>query len=261
VSRALGRALGGAGRVLAPLAGVVTFLGLWELAVVAFDIKAFALPRPSRIVSDMVANPGFFLRNGWATAREAAIGLTVGAVAGAVIAVPMAHLRVVDRAVAPVATLVQVTPIIGYAPAIVLWLGPGLGPIVVITALVCFVPFLFGAASGLRSVDPDTLELLRSVDARWWEVLWRLRVPHAVPYLFAAARTAVGLSLIGAALGEWFALVDEGLGWAIKQGINFNAAPQVWGATFTMGALGLAGLGLVGLAERVSGLGRPEPDR
>ena len=112
MSRALGRALGGAGRVLAPLAGVVTFLGLWELAVVAFDIKAFALPRPSRIVSDMVANPGFFLRNGWATAREAAIGLTVGAVAGAVIAVPMAHLRVVDRAVAPVATLVQVLSLI-----------------------------------------------------------------------------------------------------------------------------------------------------
>jgi NitT/TauT family transport system permease protein len=110
-------------------------------------------------------------------------------------------------------------------------------------------------------VDPAALELLRSVDARWWEVLVRLRIPHAVPYLFAAARTAIGLSLIGAALGEWFALVSEGLGWAIKQGINFNSAPQVWGATFTMGALGLVGLGLVRMAERAVGFGpseRPE---
>ncbi len=243
------------GRLLAPVVGVIGFLTLWELAVAAFDIQAFALPRPSRILSDLVGNPGFFARNGWATAREAGIGLVVGAVAGAVVAVPMAHLAFFDRAIAPVATLIQVTPIIGYAPAIVLWLGPGLGPIVVITALVCFVPFLFGAATGLRSVDPATLELFRSVDARWWEVLWRLRFPHAVPYLFAASRTAIGLSLIGAALGEWFALVDEGLGWAIKQGINFNSAPQVWGATFTMGALGLVGLALVGLAQRLVGLG------
>ena len=95
----------------------------------------------------------------------------------------------------PVAVLIQVTPIIAYAPAFVIWLGPGLKPILAITTLVCFVPFLFNAVTGLRSVDPATHELLRSVDANGREIFWRLRLPHALPYLFAAARIAVGLAL------------------------------------------------------------------
>ena len=150
------------------------------------------------------------------------------------------------------AVLIQVTPIIAYAPAFVIWLGPGQKPILAITTLVCFVPFLFNAVTGLRSVDPATHELLRSVDASGREIFWRLRLPHALPYLFAAARIAVGLALIGAVLGEWFALVSEGLGVAIRKALNFNDVDQLWASILTLGFMGGVTLLLLSVVERVA---------
>jgi NitT/TauT family transport system permease protein len=164
----------------------------------------------------------------------------------------MTYSRTLERAVQPVAVLVQVTPIIAYAPAFVIWLGAGLKPIIAITALVCFVPFLFNAVAGLRSIDPATHELLRSVNASGREIFWRLRLPHALPYLFAAARIAVGLALIGAVLGEWFALVDVGLGVAIRKALNFNDVDQLWGSILVLGFMGGAVLLVLSLLERVA---------
>ena len=129
----------------------------------------------------------------------------------------MAHSPFIERASLPLAVLIQVTPIIAYAPAIVIWFGFGLKSILVITSLVCFVPFLVNSVAGLRSVDPNLLELARSVDARRRVIFWRLRLPSSLPFLFSAARIAVGLALIGAVLGEFFGS-KEGLGYADQDG-------------------------------------------
>jgi NitT/TauT family transport system permease protein len=152
--------------------------------------------------------------------------------------------------VTPLAVLIQVTPLIAYAPALVIWLGFGLKPILVGTALVCFVPFLFNAVTGFRSIDPATHELLRSVDASKREVFVRLRVPHSLPYLFSAGRIAIGLALIGAVLTEFFAGVDQGLGWAIKVAQARNLTLQLWGSIFVLAFLGGVAMVLLGLLER-----------
>ena len=211
---------------------------LWELAVVVFDIPAFELPPPSRILEAIADDPSFYLRNAWVTGREAMLGFALALLLALLAGTVMTYSRFLERAVQPVAVLIQVTPIIAYAPAFVIWLGAGIKPIIAITTLVCFVPFLFNAVAGLRSVDPATLEVLRSVNANGREIFWRLRLPHALPYLFAAARIAVGLALIGAVLGEWFALVDEGLGVAIRKALNFNDVDQLWGSILVLGFLG-----------------------
>ena len=238
--------------LVAPIVGLVAFFGLWGLAIRVFDIPAFELPSPSRILQALADDPGFYARNAWVTGREALLGFALALLLALVAGTVMTYSLFLERAVYPVAVLIQVTPIIAYAPAFVIWLGAGLKPILAITTLVCFVPFLFNAVTGLRSVDPATHELLRSVNANGREIFWRLRLPHALPYLFAAARIAVGLALIGAVLGEWFALVSEGLGVAIRKALNFNDVDQLWASILTLGFLGGAALLLLSAAERVA---------
>ena len=140
---------------------------------------------------------------------EAFLGFWLGLVGALVAATVMAHSRFVEQAVTPLAVLVQVTPLIAYAPALVIWLGFGLKPILVGTALVCFVPFLFNAVVGLpldRPRHPRAAAVGRR--RRSARSSCACRVPHALPYLFSAARIAVGLALIGAVLTEFFAGVD-----------------------------------------------------
>jgi NitT/TauT family transport system permease protein len=237
--------------VAPPIVGVGGFLLLWQLVVTVFDIPQFELPAPSSILRHLASDPSFYITNARVTLWEATLGFFLGLAGALVVATVMAHSRFVEQAVTPLVVLIQVTPLIAYAPALVIWLGFGLKPILVGTALVCFVPFLFNAVVGFRSIDPAAHELLRSVNASKWEVFVRLRVPHALPYLFSAARIAVGLALIGAVLTEFFAGVTSGLGYAVKKAQSFNLALQLWGSIFVLAFLGAAGTFLIGVLERV----------
>jgi NitT/TauT family transport system permease protein len=239
------------GTVAAPVLGLMAFFGAWELIVRLLDIKVFVLPPPSRILNHLADDPGFYVEASWVTAREATAGFALALLVGVAVGSVMARSRRLERAILPIAVLVQVTPVIAYAPAFVIWLGFGLKPIIVVTALVCVVPFVLNTVTGLRSVDPAALEVLESVAAKEWEIFARLRLPSALPHLFAAARTAVGLALIGAVLGEWFANGD-GLGRAIKQA---QARPallfdQIWGSIFVLGFLGGAVTVALSVLER-----------
>lgn len=240
-------------RFVAPVVGLAAFFLLWELWVVVFDVKRFVLPAPSDVLQGIADDPEFYIRNARVTVWEAFLGFTIAAILGLAAGSVMAHSEFVERAALPLAVLIQVTPIIAYAPAIVIWFGFGVTSILVITALVCFVPFLVNAVAGLRSVDPDLLELARSVDASTWTIYRRLRLPSSLPFLFSAARIAVGLALIGAVLGEFFGS-REGLGYAIKvaQARPIQLIDQLWGSIFVLGFIGAVATLLLSGIERIA---------
>jgi NitT/TauT family transport system permease protein len=238
--------------VVAPALGVCVFFGAWELLVRVNDIRPYKLSAPSRILTHMADDPAFYLRNAWVTGREAAIGFHLALLIALVIGAVLAHSRFLEQATHPVAVLIQVTPFVAYAPAIALWTGGGWKTIELITCIVCIVPFLFATVSGLRSADPAVIEVLRSVHASPFEVLWRVRLPSALPQIFTAARICVGLALIGAYLAEGYALVSEGLGTAGKRAAAFNDADQLWGSVFATAALGVTGLAGIVLLERIA---------
>ena len=254
-TRTRGSGRSGVGRVIAivaPIVGILVFLGLWELVIEVQDIQKFALSSPSDILRHINSDKSFYVDNARTTMWEAFVGFAIAFVLAMVGATAMAQWRFVERAVLPLAVLVQVTPIIAYAPAIVIWQGFGFKPIVIITSLVCFVPFLINGFSGLRSVDPALIELARSVDASGPEVFFKLRLPSALPSIFSAARIAVGLSLIGAVLGEFFSGVNRGLGYAVKVGQARNLPLQIWGSVFVLAAIGaIATLLITGLERLV----------
>jgi NitT/TauT family transport system permease protein len=237
---------------IAPVVGVLGSLGLWQLWVKVRGIERFILPAPWDVVDHIGSDPWFYVRNGRTTLWEAFLGFTIAFAIAMIIATAMAHSRFIERAVMPLAVLIQVTPIVAYAPAAVIWLNFGLKPILFVTSLVCFVPFLLNGVSGLRSVDPNLLELARSVNATRREIFFRLRVPSALPFLFSAARIAVGLALIGAVLGEFFGGSTGGLGYALKVAQNRNLVLQLWGCIFTLALLGSVATLLISAIERRS---------
>ena len=235
----------------APVVGVIAFFLIWQFGVKIFDIQKFVLPRPSDILSSINGDKSYYVRNARTTLWEAFCGFAIAFVLAMIGATVMAHSRFIERASMPLVVLVQVTPIIAYAPAIVIWQGFGLKSILVMTSLVCFVPFLINGVAGMRSVDPNLIELARSVDASRREVFVRLRLPSALPNLFSAARIAVGLALIGAVLGEIYAGSVSGLGYSIKLA---QARPtlrmQLWGSIYVLAFIGAAATILISTLER-----------
>jgi len=244
------RGIGGVLLALAPVIGVVVFLGGWQAWVRLRGIERFVLPAPWDVVTHIESDPSFYVDNARTTLWEAFLGFALAFAAAMVIATFMAHSRFVERAVLPLAVLIQVTPIIAYAPAVVIWLKFGLRSILFVTAIVCVVPFLLNAVSGLRSVDPNLLELARSVDASRREIFVRLRLPSSLPFLYSAARINVGLALIGAVLGEFFGGSTRGLGFALKVAQNRNLTLQVWGCIFVLALMGAAATLLISALER-----------
>jgi NitT/TauT family transport system permease protein len=235
---------------LAGVIGIAVFLALWEAVVRLFDVERYVLLPPSTIVRELLDQPGFYWEQTWVTAVEALLGYLLALAVAVGWGALMARVRFIEHATGPVAVLVQVTPIVAYAPSVVLWLGAGMRPIVLLTSLICLVPLLFNVVAGLRSADPAALEVLASVDASSWEQLRRVRLPSSLPYVLAATRTCVGLALIGAVLAEQFALVDRGLGQLMRRAFAFSAFEQVWAAIFATAFLGAVLIGLLTVVER-----------
>ncbi|CAN5476351.1 MAG: ABC transporter permease subunit [Acidimicrobiia bacterium] len=236
--------------VAAPVVGIVVFFGLWELVVRLGNVRPIVLRAPSGIVRFLIDNPRAYWKATQVTAAHAGIALAASLAIALVIGALLASSRFAEEATNPVVTLVQVTPFVVYLPSVVLWLGAGNPPVLVIATLVCLPAFVFAAVSGLRSADPAAVELLASVDASWWEQLVRLRFPSALPALSTAARYNIGLVLIAVYLVEGRNYETSGLGFLGRRADSFNEADGVWATVFCMAALGVIGLTLIGVVDR-----------
>lgn len=237
-------------RLLAPLVGIVGFLSVWELLVRVNDVRPFVLRAPSRILGHLFDQRADYAAGAWVTVQHAVIGALIGLVVAIAFGAAMAASTFLDHAAQPVLTLLQVTPFVAYISSVVLWLGAGTAPALFIVALVCMPGFTFATADGMRSADPAARELLASVDASSWEVLWRLRLPSAVPSLFTTARYNVGLALIAAYLVEGGNFASEGLGDIGKRAAALNQGDTLWGAVFAMAILGTVLLVALSLLQR-----------
>lgn len=238
-------------RLVAPLVGIAGFLALWEAVVRLGEVRPFVLRAPSRIVAYLADHFGDYASAAWVTAQHALLGTVLGLLVALIIGSAMAASRFAEQAAQPVLTLLQVTPFVAYIASVVLWLGSGTRPAVFIVALVCMPAFAFATVDGMRSADPAARELLASVDASRWEVLWRLRLPSAVPSLFTTARYNVGLALIASYLVEGGNFANEGLGAIGKRAAALNEGDALWGAIFAMAILGTIALLLLSLLQRV----------
>lgn len=237
------------GAVGPPLLAFTVLLGSWEALVRWRDVSRLVLPPPSAIAGAIVSDWQGWLASAWVTAQEAFVGFALALVIALVLAVAATAAETVERAVLPVVSVVQLVPVVALAPALVIGLGFGMTPRVLVAALITFAPLTVNAIVGLQAVDPDALEVLRSVNASRAEILVRLRIPHALPYLAAATRVCVGLSLIGAMVAEWQGS-SEGLGYAFTRSQRALATDRMWAAVTVLALMGVAGTAVVGWLER-----------
>ena len=237
-----------ASRILAPIVGLVVFFVVWEAFVRVFDIRPFVLAKPSDIVHYLIRFADDYFRASLITFKHAALGFAISVVVALAIGAGMASSTFFEQATQPVLTLIAVTPFAAYIASVKIGLGLFSDkPVVFIVALVCLPAFAFASADGMRSADPSSRELLASVDASRWEVLWHLRLPSALPSLFTAAKYNTGLALIVAYLAEGG---TGGLGEIGARAIAGNQGDRLWAAIFSMAILGTICLVLLNLLQR-----------
>jgi NitT/TauT family transport system permease protein len=206
-----------------------------------------------RLITILLKSAGF-------TAKEAAVGFALGAVLGFALGVLLAHFRVLQRGFLPWVVASQTVPILVVAPMVVVWLNPKLptrlqdwGAVAVIAAYLTFFPVTINTIRGLHSADRRALELMRSYAAGNWRILWKLRVPAALPYIFAALKVSATASVVGAIIGELPSSIQDGLGGQI---INYSQyyttqPTGLWATNVIAAALGISFFLVVLVAERI----------
>lgn len=240
-------------RAMAALVGIVVFLGAWETFVRVFDVRRFVLRAPSAALRHLWNERDTFLSAAWVTVQHAGGGLFIALLIGLVVGAALAASPFLEHAAQPVLTLVQVAPWFAYVSSVVLWLGSGTPPALFMVALVCVPAFVYATVDGMRSVDPATLELFRSVNAGRAETLWRLRLPSATPALFTSARFNVGLALAAAYYVEGANFSNSGVGAIGKRAAASAAgADTMWAAVFAMAILGVLGLLVLAVVQRAT---------
>jgi putative hydroxymethylpyrimidine transport system permease protein len=196
---------------VAPAAVLVALVALWELIVDAGLVDPLLLPAPHAVAKSLWTDRGVLAPDLATTTWEVLLGLAASLALGVALAVVMHLRRPVDRALRPLVIGSQAVPILVIAPLIVLVLGFGLAPKVLIVALVCFFPVTINVYDGLRDTDPDARKLLRALDATPWQALRLLEAPSALPAAFTGAKVAAAVAVVGAVFGEWSGS-DSGLG-------------------------------------------------
>jgi ABC-type nitrate/sulfonate/bicarbonate transport system permease component len=242
-------------RWLLPIAVVAVLVAAWQVAAStgaiadALHLESFLVPSPAEIAESLWQNRSLLAENAWVTLKEILLGFACALVAGLAFAVAMHLSATLRRAFYPLVVASQTIPIIVIAPILVVWFGYGIGPKLVVVALICFFPITVNTLDGLRSVDPDATKMMRTLDASRWQTFRRVEVPTALPYAFSGAKIAVAVAVIGAVFAELVS-PQSGLGRLILQdGYQLETARQ-FAAVFVLSAMAIALFGLLALAER-----------
>ncbi len=239
--------------------------GAWgarELVGAAWAMERPVMPAPHQIAVDWwhsvfdnpIDSPRSLIYHAGVTLAATALGFGLGMLLGVAIAIGVVHSRVLDRGLLPWIVASQTIPILAIAPMVVVVLGslgyPPLMSKAVISMYLCFFPVAIGMVKGLRSPDVLQLDLMRTYSASQPQRLWKLRLPAAVPFLFASAKVAIATSLIGAIVGELPTGAQAGLGARLLSGSYFGQTIQIWSALFTASLLGVLLVFAVSLVER-----------
>ena len=190
-------------RIVVPLLTLVVFIAAWELLVRMGVVPSFLLPAPSAVATAFVADAPLLVEHTLTTVLEAALGLAIGVVVGFVFAVLMDRFETFYLAFNPLITVSQTIPTVAIAPLLVLWFGYGLAPKILLIVLTTFFPVTVSLVSGFRSVDPDVIDLMRTMNATDLQIFMRAKLPMALDQFFSGLRISATYAIVGAVIAEW----------------------------------------------------------
>lgn len=245
-----GRVGGGLRRAVPPLIFAVIVLVIWELYCRLANVREATLPAPTKIASALWTERSLLLSNSWVTLKEIAIGYTAAVIIGVGIGAIVATSRTAERMVSPWLVISQMVPIPAIAPLIVIWTGFDIRPKVIVIALVSFFPIAVNTIDGLKSSEPEMINLLKTLGAGRRRQFRMAKLPAAMPFIFAGLKIAAAFSVIGAVFAEWVG-ASSGLGYLILTLNNQTATTEMFAAIVVLALIGIILFALVGLVERL----------
>jgi ABC-type nitrate/sulfonate/bicarbonate transport system permease component len=245
-SQALPRFLRDAGPALLLVVG---FLATWEVATRVLDIHPVVLPAPTRIGAAIVRDWSLLYENMVVTFWEIVLGFAMGFVAGFVLALAIAYSRILERALYPIVVGSQTIPVFAIAPLLIIWFGFGIWPKALIAALIVFFPICVNGVEGLRSAEPESIDLLRSLSASRWQVFRMVQLPSAIPYLLAGTQVAIPYAVIGAVIGEWVG-ASKGIGHLMLASHSMLRTDRVFAAIVVLSVVALVLFSTMALLSR-----------
>ncbi len=243
------------GNMLLTIIGVIALLVIWEASVDLLEVPSYIVPSPRRVAAALwsgIAVPvtsklGFYLPL-WSTLKHAALGFVIGASLGIVLGSLMAEYRPFEILLMPYAFALQSLPKIAIAPLIVIWCGFGNGSKVVMAALLTFFPMLVNSFAGIRSTEPERIDLMKALSASRLQTYLRVKLPTAAPYIFAGLDMGVVYALLGTIVAEFLG-AQEGIGVVITQAQAVTDVAGVFAALVILGVVGIAFHLLIRFAE------------
>jgi putative hydroxymethylpyrimidine transport system permease protein len=233
----------------APIALLALAVGAWELLAKLGHVENYLLPAPSEVASALWRDRDLLFSDTWVTAREVLLGFALALVVGVTVAIVLHLSPLLRRAVYPLVVASQAVPVVVIAPILVIWFGFGITPKLVVIALICFFPIVVNTLDGLEGVDREQLKMMRTLGASRLDLLSRLELPSALPFLFSGAKVAVAVAVIGAVFGELVGS-DAGLGHAVQVGTAELETARVFAAVLILSVMAIGLFGLVALVER-----------
>ncbi|WP_107989991.1 ABC transporter permease [Breoghania corrubedonensis] len=229
---------------------VVCVLGIWQAATWLFAIPSFLLPSPTSIVAaGFGVDPSVWIGHIWATLRVAVMGYALAIAIAIPLAISLSMSRLLSRTLYPMLVVIQSTPIVAVAPIIVVTLGAGDMPKVVITFLITFFPIVVSTTTGLLATPEELIELSRSLRAGRTREIFHIRLPYALPFLFSALKISTTLAVIGTVVAE-FVAAEKGLGFFIAFSTSFFKIPQAFSGLVILVLLSLTLFRLVGFVQK-----------
>ena len=238
------------GETLIPAATLLGTLAVWEVATRAFRVPRFIMPAPSAILGEGWEWRYRFIGHTWVTLYETLGGFALSMVVGVPLAVLIVYSPTLRRGIYPLIILAQSVPKIAIAPVLLLVLGYGEIPKMVVAFLVAFFPVVVDTATGLAATPPELLDLSRSYRASPFKTFLKVRLPMALPFIFAGAKVAITLSVIGAVVGE-FVGSDKGLGYVILSSTSYWKTEVAFSAMILLSLMAIVLFAAVSLVERV----------
>ncbi len=229
---------------------VAMLLG-WHIVVIAFRLPDFLLPSPAAVFREFLAWPRLLAFHTGVTLLESLLGLAAAIAAGVPLAIAVVSSRALRATLYPILVLLQSVPKAALAPLFLVWVGIGMSSKVLVAMLVAFFPIVIDTATGLKAVEPEMLELTRSLRATPRQVFLQVRLPYAMPYFFSGLKVAVTLAVIGAVIGEFVGSDNQGLGFFINQESAQGHAARAFASVVILALMGIGLFGAVAVAERV----------
>jgi len=239
----------------APVAVILLLLSAWELAARwdlisnALSIEDFLVPAPSDVAESLWRDRSLLADDSWVTMREVVLGFACALASGLAFALVLHLSDTLRRAFYPLLIASQTIPPVAIAPILVVWFGFGLGPKVLLIALVCFFPVTVNTLDGLRSVDPQLITMMRTLGAGRAQILGRVELPSALPFFFSGTKIAIAVAVIAAVFAEWVG-AESGLGHQIFVAESQLLTARMFAAITLLGVMAIGLFGLVALIER-----------